>query len=200
MKKSGLASELIISALLSLLTIGSQTNAILVKGNATFLDGSILIVAPVDATYYSSTLILSYRAVFPHNSEHKWIFYSLDGGENVTVYDEYNSLEGYNGSFTLSGLSAGNHVIDIYSEKGSFVLSTGGSGWEDAHHRVYFRVVLHGESPTPTATPKPSATPETTSQPATFPATLVFVSSIGSALVGIGLFVYFKKRLRGRTP
>jgi len=42
--------------------------------------------------------------------------------------------------------------------------------------------------------PEPSATPEATSQPATFPATLIFISSAGIAIVAIGLVVYFKKR------
>lgn len=200
MRKTALSLILIISIALSLSTIESQTATILVKGNATFAFGSVQIVSPENKTYYSSTLNLSYSAVFPimNSAGHKWIFYSLDGGENVTVYDEYNGLESYNGSVTLSGLSSGNHVIDIYSKDGIFVLSTGGSGYWDAVYRVCFRIVLSGNSPTPTPTvaptPTPSATPEATSQPATLPASLVFVASTGIAIVGIGLFAYFKKR------
>jgi hypothetical protein len=53
---------------------------------------------------------------------------------------------------------------------------------------------------TPTPTPEPTATPEATSQSATFPASLVFVASVGIALAVIGLFVYFKKYHRDKSP
>jgi len=201
MKKTALALAFTISAVLSLLAVESQTTAILVKGNVFFFDGSILIVSPENKTYYSSTIILSYRAVFPQmfdSPEHKWILYSLDGGANVTVYDKYNGLEGYNGSLTLSGLSSGNHIIEIYSKNGTFAWGTGDKGLFDAYDRVYFRILLPGESPTPT--PTPTATPEATAQPEIFPVTLVFVVSVGIALAAIGLFVYLKKRRGDNSP
>jgi hypothetical protein len=122
MKRTAFALILIICIVFSLLVFESQT-MLLVKGNAVFPSGSINIeTKPV---YYSSTVTLSYIAVFPMDFGdgglgRKWIVYSLDGGGNVTVYDEYNDLESYYGSVTLSGLSSGWHTIDIYSKNGTF--------------------------------------------------------------------------------
>jgi hypothetical protein len=211
MRKTALALTLIFSAILSLLSVESQNTIILVNGNFLVGFGSILIVAPENKTYHSSTLTLSYRATFPQMGlaapelagiwGHKWIVYSLDGGQNVTVYSECNDSEGYNGSVALSGLSSGNHCIEIYSKNGTFasIMGTGGDAiWGDAYYRVFFEIVLPGGSPTPT--PSPSAAPEATSQSATFPATQSFVASIGIALAVIGLFVYFKKHRGAKNP
>jgi hypothetical protein len=51
-------------------------------------------------------------------------------------------------------------------------------------------------SPPQTITIQESSIPEPTPQPATFPASLIFVASVGIALAVIGLLVYFKKRQR----
>ena len=49
---------------------------------------------------------------------------------------------------------------------------------------------LYSAPPANTPTPSPEPTPK----PVTFPATLVFVASVGIALAVIGLLVHFKKR------
>jgi len=144
-----------------------------VKGNAGFPSGSIHIeVKPV---YYSSTITLTYNAVFPSYFGdtvwgRKWIVYNLDGGENVTVYDEYNDLKLYNGNVTLSGLSSGFHTLAICSRNGTFVWGTSSyEGWYDAEDTASFTIDLFGKSPTPTPTlaptSKPTATPEPTPTP-----------------------------------
>ncbi len=210
MKNTAFAVTLIICVVFSLLAVESQT-IVLVRGNAFFHIGDVEIVAP-EKTYYSSTITLSYYATFLTELEHKWIVYSLDGGENVTVYDEYNKplnlisgLASYNGSVTLSGLSSGSHVIEICSKKGSYVFGTGISGdWFDIADRVYFTIDLSGESsnPTPTiaptskpiATPEPTVTPYTTLQLAEQEAILGIAVTMAVVSVGLGLLLYGIKR------
>jgi len=159
-KKTALVVSLIICAIFSLLAVESQTPR-LVRGNAVWPIGSIHIEAQ-EAIFYSSEITLSYRAVFPSDFDdsvwgRKWIVYSLDGAENVTVYDEYNDLKFYNGSFTLSGLSSGRHHIDIYSKNGTFLWGSSSlSGWCDADDRAWFTIVPLS---TPTATSGPIVTP-----------------------------------------
>lgn len=216
MRKTAFVLILIVSIVLSLSSIESQTATILVKGNAFFGSGYIRIDRepvvidgvtydfPENKTCYSSTITFNYSAFFPsgfgsESLHRRWIFYSLDGGENVTLYDEYNDLVVYYGSVTLSGLSSGNHIVDIYSIDGTYELTR---GWLDATDRAYYTIVLSGKSPTPkptvaptpTVTPTPTAAPETISQSGTFAAALIFVASVGIALGGVGLFVYFKKQ------
>jgi hypothetical protein len=180
----------------------------LVKGNAVFPSGSIDIeTKPV---YYSSTINLSYLAVFPMDFGdgglgRKWIVYSLDGGGNVTVYDEYNDLESYYGSLTLSGLSSGWHTIDIYSMNGTFLWGTSSfRDWRDSHDRDIFTVDLSGKSPAPTSTPAPTSVPTFTPGPTSTPsnelqlarqeAILGVVVTVAVLAVSLGLPVYLIKR------
>jgi hypothetical protein len=189
MRKTAFRLAVFICAVFSLLAVYFQA-AIQVEGNFGFATGSIEIVAPENRTYYSSTLTLSYHVHFGYASR-RWIVYSLDGGGNVTIYDEYSSIESYNGSVTLSGLSSGNHIIDIYSVNGTTVVSTSGGGYEDATDRIYFYIDLSRESPTPIpSTPEPTPTPIV--EP--YPIWLLSVWYATIAVVAIGLFVYFKKR------
>jgi hypothetical protein len=48
--------------------------------------------------------------------------------------------------------------------------------------------------------PEPSPSPEPTPRAESFPATLIFVASVGIALAVIGLFAYFKKRHGNKNP
>jgi hypothetical protein len=158
-KKTAAVVSLIICAIFSLLAVESQLPS-LVRGNAVWPIGSIDIDA--QEIFHSSTITLNYSAVFPVDFDdsvwmRKWIVYSLDGAENVTVYDEYNDLKFCNGSFTLSGLSFGRHKIDIYSKNGTFLWGSSSlSGWRDADDRACFTVI---PSSTPTTTPEPAVTP-----------------------------------------
>ncbi len=209
MKKTAYTIILIICVVFCLLAVESQTT-ILVKGNAGFPSGSIHIeVKPV---YYSSTITLTYNTVFPSYFGdtvwgRKWIVYNLDGGENVTVYDEYNDLKLYNGNVTLSGLSSGFHTLAICSRNGTFVWGTSSyEGWYDAEDTASFTIDLSGKSPAPTPTlaptSKPTATPELiptptpTPEPESLPTSLVMASSVTLAVVlfGIGLLFYGIKR------
>jgi len=164
----------------------------LVKGNATFPSGSIILyTTPV---YYSSTITLHYYAAFPMffsdgSLRHNWIVYSLDGGQNVTVYDEYNGLESYYGSLTLSGLSSGWHTIDIYSVNGTLWWGTSSyREWRDAHDGDSFTIDLSEKSPTPT--PYEETGVQNTSQFMVAGGAVALLSII----VFIGLLVYFIKR------
>jgi len=201
MKKTALVLTLI-SILLFLVVGVSFVN--LVKGNAVFSSGSIVLyTTPV---YYSSTITVHYVAEFSGiNDGHKWIVYSLDGGENVTVYDEYNGLKSYYGSLTLSGLSSGQHTIDIYSVNGTFWWGASSyRAWGDAHDGDSFIIDLSGKSPTPTPTIAPTPVPTATPEPTPFeesdvpnasqfmvPGGAVAVISI---IVFLGLLFYFIKR------
>ena len=163
------------------------------------ISSDVEIITPENKTYYSSTITLTYHATFDFGIEHKWIVYSLDDGENITVYDKYNNLQYYSGSVTLSGLSSGKHHIDIYSKNGSYVFGTGRSGgWFDFPDRVYFTIDLSEESPTPTFAPTstPTATPEPTPELESLPTSLVMASSltVAAVVIGLGLLVYLIKR------
>jgi len=189
MKNTAFAVTLIICVVFSLLAFESQT-IVLVRGNAIFHIGEVEIVAPENKTYYSSTITLSYHATFPFDLKHKWIVYSLDGGENVTVFDENNYSGSYNRSVTLSDLSSGSHVLYLYSKKGSYVFGTGISGgWYDFADRVYFTIDLSGESSNPTPTIAPTSTPTSTPEP-TAPPYEVDVKNASLYLASGGMFAF----------
>ncbi len=183
MKKTALAIMLILSAIFCLLAIESQATEILVKGNPVPMT-SVQIIFPEAAgnTYNSSTITMRYSAHFSY-VVHRLVVYSLDGAENVTIYEYYSQTEAdaeadINGSVILTGLSGGAHYIQIYAP-GNRLL--GGSDTD----KVYFWVNTN---------PRPTAFPEPTPMAETFPATLVFVASVVIAVVAIGSLVYFKRR------
>jgi hypothetical protein len=78
----------------------------------------------------------------------------------------------------------------------SLAVDVGGVVWGPAARTLFFAnststtFFAIDTQPTPTATP--------IAEP--FPASLVFVASVGIALAVIGLFVYFKKRQRDKNP
>jgi len=201
MKKTALVLALI-SVLLFLVVGVFFVN--LVKGNAVFSSGSIVLyTTPV---YHSSTITVHYVAEVPFSGlSHKWIVYSLDGGGNVTVYDEYNNLKSYYGSVTLSGLSSGLHTIDIYSKNGTFWWGASSyRAWGDAEDTASFTIDLSGKSPIPTPTIAPTTEPTPTLEPTPFEETGVQNTSqfmvaggavaLVSIIVFLGLLVYFIKR------
>jgi len=108
----------------------------------------------------------------------RWLNYSLDG-QNAnpltltvpSVYEIHELPYPVNGNNMLKGLSTGNHNLIIYGE--TFI---GGM-------TCYFNETVSFRVDT-------SNTPEE----APFPASLVFVTSVGTVIAVIGLFVYFKKR------
>ncbi len=178
MKKTALAAMFIISVVFSLLVFEHQPE-ILVNGNPIAIS-NVWITYPEagNNTYQSSTLSVNYTAHFSH-VHRRLVVYSLDGGENVTIYEypyqweaDAGSID-INGSVTLTGLSDGRHYITIYSV-GTFMFPP-----EPAYIDFWIST-----NPKPTASPKPTSTAES----------LLLVASIGIALAAIGLFVFFKKR------
>jgi hypothetical protein len=133
MKKTSFAVMLILSIILSLLAIGFW-NGILVKGNIWPITHIAITFPENDKIYYSSTLTMWYHVGFA--VEHKWIVYSLDGGEEVTLCDEYGSPFEYDGSVVLSGLSAGQHRLDIIAKNASAISGE----WQDSVDTIFFNV------------------------------------------------------------
>jgi len=131
--KTAFAVMLIISIILSLLAIGFQTE-ILVKGNIWPITSIAITFPENDKTYYSSTLTMWYHVRFA--VENKWIVYNLDGGEEVTLCDEYGSPFEFDGSVTLSGLSAGQHRLDIIAKNASAISGE----WQDSVDTIFFNV------------------------------------------------------------
>ena len=139
MKKTALTRTLVICAVFSLLAVGFQA-AIQVEGNFIWPTSFICITFPEnDKTYYSNTFTMRYHASFSRTADyevdHKWIVYSIDGGENITIVDEYGSPYDFKGSVTLSGLSAGQHYVEICAKNASYEWY-----WRDEYDRVYFNI------------------------------------------------------------
>ena len=131
--KAAFAVMLTISVILSLLAIGFWS-AILVKGNIWPMTSIAITFPENDKTYYSSTLTMWYHVRFA--VEHKWIVYSLDGGEEVTLCDEYGSPFEFDGSVALSGLSTGQHRLDIIAKNASAISGK----WQDSVDTIFFNV------------------------------------------------------------
>jgi N-acetylneuraminic acid mutarotase len=62
----------------------------------------VSVISPQNANYTSNNASLAFTV----NKPVKWMGYSLDGLENVTI----------NGNITLTGLSSGSHSVTVYSE------------------------------------------------------------------------------------
>jgi len=134
---------------------------------------SIMITSPTNTTYNSRALFLNY-SVFFVATQNQLVIYSLDGRANVTILNQ-SSYSGdiselIVGNTTLYGLSEGLHHLELYSENVN-----------PGYAEVYFSI-------------------DTVAQEEPFPATLVFVASVGIAMITIGLFVYFKKFHRDKSP
>jgi hypothetical protein len=184
MIKTALTYGFIISVIFSLLAVESQSTTILVKGNPIAVT-YVRITYPEASnnTYHSNTLIVNYTAHFSH-VQRQLVVYSLDGRENVTIYEypylweaDAGSVD-INGSVTLTGLSDGKHYITIYSI-GTFMFPP-----DPAYIDFWINT-----NPKPAASPKPTSTAES----------LLLVSSAGIALAVIGLLVYLKKRQRNKS-
>ena len=115
----------------------------------------LLVLSPQNITYTTSEVPLT----FVFSEEIDQAYYELDREGDLI-----------SGNFTLTGLSIGNHAIEINvwnGRKACFIQT------------VYFSV---------------------SSEPDYFPTTLIIATSVIIAVVGIGLFVYFKKRKREAEP
>ncbi len=173
---------------------------------------SIVIYSPQNYTSYSENrmtvnVLVKDAELSGWSCNIEWVGYSIDGrsvelytlwqraepGEEVhpiTIPSEFN--------FSLSPLALGKHILTLSVDVA--VLGSQGDRpavfFLDCNSTVFFSVGTTDYPPARTPTPPPIATPEATSQPDAFLATLAFVSSIGIALVAVGLLVYFKKHTR----
>jgi hypothetical protein len=130
----------------------------------------VVILSPQNKTYAAAEVPLIWAC-----DEQKIVAdYTLDLLSHTPLY-AYFTLSGNAallGNTTLTGLSNGTHTLTVYviTERGS------------ASQTVHFTISL-----------------ETQLQPEPFPTTLAIGSIALVAVVGLGLFVYFKKRSHART-
>jgi hypothetical protein len=130
MKKAVLALTTIISVILSISAVEFQA-ALLARGNFVPLSTVTITFPENDKNYFSSTLTVRYSAHF--TSVMRKLVYNLDGKGNVTIYDDNLGPADFNGSVTLTGLAAGSHHIEIYSESGT---------WFAGGDKVYFNIFI----------------------------------------------------------
>jgi len=164
---------------------------------------TVVVNSPQNKVYTSSNIVVSISASDPNvQTGPDSVAYSLDGGPQVII-----GTAPHLGMHSLDGTAELSLPNGMHSIVGIGI--TWFNGTTDGIYYsapVYFTIdspTNYVPTPTPSASPKPtttppspSTTPEATSKPETFPASLVFVASVGIALAVIGLFVYYKNAKR----
>jgi hypothetical protein len=190
--KKTFLSAIIISALLISLTAGMQ---FVDFAEANFIpNAELVLISPTNRTYSTSFVMLNFTVDFIWTKD-RWVGYSLDGGDNVTIDEKMLFGEPYSnlsqslaGILPLSGLSEGSHRLDVYAipELSSF----------PAHEIVYFSIDLSSHSPSPSASPtqQPIQSPEPHST--TFPVEFIYATA---SIVIIGIIFATALILRRRT-
>ena len=120
MKRKIILAIIIIFTLLVSLAAGLQTIE-LVEANFLPLASVSYIYLPDNKTYNSNLLTLNVSvSYFVTSAEDRWIAYSIDGSENVTLTGTEYSIDlcwkGINITTPLPKLSEGSHRIDIYAQ------------------------------------------------------------------------------------
>jgi hypothetical protein len=185
----------------------------------------LMVFSPNDQITYKNVLHLAFMlrwsyVPMPMGGELEADYeYSIDDGPFVSIVPNQTSNDRYAGgtnfvynpSFSylldISNLTNGHHEIVI---KACFYYGFMGLRLNASSRPFPF--VVEGQTPTTTVTPSPSSTstptetpfstptptasPEPTATEEPFPTSLVFVASVGVAVVAISLLVYFKKRHR----
>ena len=145
----------------------------------------VTLVTPQNGTYSTPYVPLNVTVqirgwIYCNIERIRWLNYSLDGqtAMPMTLIQPSDLTSPYYvyGNDVLASLSDGTHNLTIYGE--TFI----GGMTCYFNETVSFRV----------------DTSNTTTE-APFPASLVFVTSVGTAIAVIGLLVYLKKRGRGKT-
>jgi hypothetical protein len=172
----------------SLTPTPTQTNQL--NASPIIFSSGLTITSPVNKTYTSNIVECSGTFDCPKDYQSS-LNYSIDGiGKGALPWKlDANSIANpdiytIDGSFELPQLSDGSHQLSIgileqlydNSNVNSLRL-VNSSSWINT---IYFTI---GTQPTPTGTPAIEP----------FPATLVFVASVGIAVVAIGLVICFKK-------
>ena len=194
MKKTALT---VLVVLLFLETVGTRFTSLGIAQTSEDLDAgdvlaasphSILIESPNNYTIYRDSLNLNITVDFLKTDG--LIFwqtltslnYSIDDETPVNTITNEASLDPpiNSNNVTVSGLTDGQHKIEVTAVFVGNIGNTFLPTYTFTSAPVYFTV-------------------NTESQLEPFPATLIFVASIGIALAVIGLFVYFKKLKRNRN-
>ena len=184
MKKTALTLTLILPLLFSMVSVVRSMQVDYTQFEGLPYDPPIVtLTSPFQNATYSVpdvplNVTIQIRGFIYHNIERiRWLNYSLDGQAPVpmtlTVPSHLTPPYYVHGNEVLACLSDGSHNLTIFGE--TFV--SGLNGY--FNETVSFTV---DTSNTPTAVP--------------FPASLLFVASVGIAIAATGLFVYFKKRKR----
>ena len=182
MKKTALTLTLILPLLFSMVLVVRSMQVDYTQFEGLPYDPPIVtLTSPSQNATYSVpdvplNVTIQIRGFIYHNIERiRWLNYSLDGQTPVPmtliVPSDLTPPYYVHGNEVLACLSDGSHNLTIFGE--TFV--SGLNGY--FNETVSFTV---DTSDTPTAAP--------------FPASLLFVASVGIAIAAIGLFVYFKKR------
>jgi hypothetical protein len=132
-----------------------------------------LMISPLNQTTYNTKevpLIFAVNSTYVGDS-----LYCLDSS-NV----QNSSWQALIGNGTLTNLSEGPHTLKLIM----CIETQTDIRYVEYRETVYFNV----------NTNKTAGEPSPTSTPESFPATLIFVASVGIAIVCIGVFAYFKKR------
>lgn len=194
MKKANLTA-LLTFAVLFLLVSGVQVVEV---ATANFVPQASInfISSPTNTTYSSNFLTLNFTVSFAMTND-RWIAYSIDGNENVTVtgvdYQIDALWHGINITEPLPKLSDGSHRLDISAQ------SVPTSYASPDKRTIFFTIDTASPtlapSPTPSATPTliqsplPSSTPSLSPSPSIpeFPAwsVLVFVVAVSAFLVAL---------------
>jgi hypothetical protein len=182
MKKTALTLTLILPLLFSMVMVVRSMQVDYSQFEGLPYDPPMVTLAsPSQNTTYNVpdvplNVTIQIRGFIYHNIERmRWLNYSLDWQAPVPmtliVPSDLTPPYYVHGNEVLACLSDGSHNLTIFGE--TFV--SGLNGY--FNETVSFTV---DTSDTPTTAP--------------FPASLLFVASVGIAIVAIGLFVYFKKR------
>jgi hypothetical protein len=139
-----------------------------------------LMISPLNQTTYNTKEV---PVIFAVNSTYVGdSLYCLDSSDV-----QNSSWQCLIGNGTLSNLSEGPHTLKLII----WIETQTDIRYVEYRETVYFNVNTNRTT---------GATPEATSTPQSFPATLVFVTSVGIAVVCIGLFAYSKKFHRDKSP
>ena len=193
MNKKTALTAIIISALLVSLVVGVQVVEV---ATANFVPQASInfISSPTNTTYGSNFLTLNFTVSFAMTND-RWIAYSIDGNENVTVtgvdYPIDALWHGINITEPLLKLSDGSHRLDIYAQ------SVPTSYASPDKRTIFFTIDTASPtlapSPTPSATspiqsPTPSSTPSLSPTPSIpeFPSWIILLVLImGTLSLGV---------------
>ena len=128
----------------------------------------------------------------------------LDGNLHST-YDDPRSTGFPTADYLfLYRLTRGTHSVKIEVEAYSYYDDPSPEPGDRLTYSKNITETIHftvnADLPTPTPSPTPSPSPELTPEVGPFPTALVTGVIIAVAIVGIGLFVYFKKSHRDKIP